>query len=274
MGLATKRFEGSRVRVAFGWLQEHSPNTAQPAAVAFDASAAPRSAHFPAAKEDEISTDGIRAISPHQVIRGDDITTALAHFLAVFAQHHSLVAQLQHRFVPARNSAIAGGFVEEAGVDEVHGGMFGTAGVCIHGHPIVVLLRVKRTLVVIGAEVTQVIPRGAHEGVHGVGLALSRTATRRTGGKAPGGVEFERALAGGEPLHVIREQDGQLVFRDGDGATTRAVNYRDGRAPVALAGNQPVVEAIIGGGFAEAVFLNVANGGGHGVRFWCAGERA
>ena len=109
---------------AGGRLEEHRPDAPEPATIAFNAGAAPRAAHFPAAEEDQISPHRVCAVAPHQVIWGDHISAALAHFFAVLTQDHPLIAQLQHWFAAADNAAIAGGFVKKACVDQVHRGMF------------------------------------------------------------------------------------------------------------------------------------------------------
>ena len=61
----------------------------------------------------------------------------------------------------------------------------------------------------------------------------------------PGGVELERRFARGAPLNVIGQQDGQFVLRDGVPAAFLAIDHRDRRAPVTLARDQPVVQAIV-----------------------------
>ena len=98
--------------------------------------------------------------------------------------------------------------MEEACVDQVHGGMLGAAGIGVHRHPVAVLVGVKWTLGIIRAQVTQVIPAGAHEGVHSIGFAFSRAAADRAGREAPGGMQLERAFTRGQPLHVVRQQHG------------------------------------------------------------------
>ena len=46
-------------------------------------------------------------------------------------------------------------------------------------------------------------------------VSVSRSACHRTSGRwlMPGGMQFQRAFAGRLPLHVVRQQHGQLVFR-------------------------------------------------------------
>ena len=76
---------------------------------------------------------------------------------------------------------------------------------------------------------------------------------------APGRVQLERALAGRQPFHIIRQQDGQLFFRHRYGAAVRAVDDRDGGSPITLARNQPVMKAIIDGAPADLVLFYICN---------------
>ena len=164
--------------------------------------------------------------------------------------------------------------MEEAGVDQVHGGMLDPAGVDIHGHPIVVLLRIEGGFVVVGAEVAQVIPGGAHEGVHGIGLALGLPAAFRAGGVAPGWVQLQGAFAGGQPLDIFGQQHGQLVIRHGHRAALFAVDDRDRRAPIALAGDQPVPQAVVHRALADAAFFQIGNRFIESLLAGRAGQRA
>ena len=53
-------------------------------------------------------------------------------------------------------------------------------------------------------------------------------------------------------LHVQRQADRELVFGHGNHAARVAIDHRDGRTPVTLAGNIPVAEAPVGGALALA----------------------
>ena len=73
---------------------------------------------------------------------------------------------------------------------------------------------------------------------------------------------YERALAGRAPFHVVRQDDRELILRHRHLAVFRAVDDGDRRAPVALAGDEPVAQAEVDGAAAEALFLGM---GGHGL---------
>jgi len=164
--------------------------------------------------------------------------------------------------------------MEEAHIHQVHGGMFAAASIGINRHPIAVFLRVKGVAAVIRAEVAHEVPAGAHEGVHRIGFAFRRAAAGRAGGEAPGGVQLERAFTGGQPFHVIRQQHGQLLFGNGQGAAVRAVDNRDGRAPIALARDEPIVQAVSDRALANAQLFDVGDGGFHRVFFRGAAQGA
>ena len=83
--------------------------------------------------------------------------------------------------------------VEKARVKQVHGGMLDPACIGIHRHPVVVFFRVEGTFIVIRAQVTQVVPGGAHEGIHGIGFPLG--SARRISGRSCS-ARWDAALAG------------------------------------------------------------------------------
>ena len=60
----------------------------------------------------------------------------------------------------------------------------------------------------------------------------------------------------------VGQQHGQLVVRHGNLAAVRAVDDRDGRAPVALAGDQPVAHLVVHLALADALLLHVGSDAG------------
>ena len=178
----------------------------------------------------------------------------------VFTQYHALVAQLGHRLRAFGDAHIAQRLVEETRIDQVHGGMLDTASVDVYRHPVVVLSLIERPIVIIRAQVAQVIPGRAHESVHRVGFARGRAAAYRAFGVLPGRMEFQRTLAGRAPFNVIGQQHRQLVIGHGVPTVFFAIHHRDGRAPVTLTGDQPVAQAIVDGFLANAFFLDPVDG--------------
>ena len=102
--------------------------------------------------------------------------------------------------------------------------------------------------------------------------------SRRAGAAADGtghvdkfGDFFERGAALAGDLDAVGEEHGELVFGHGDDAAGGAVNDGDRRAPVALAGDAPVLDAVGDGGFAEALGFGVS---AHFAARFVAGEAA
>ncbi len=238
-----------------GWVGEQGPGTADPAGGSFDALRVPRRTHLPAREEHQVGAYGVSAVFVHQDVWRDHVAAALGHLLVVLAQHHALIAQLDHRLVAFGDARIAQRLMEEARVQQVHRGVLDAARVGIHGHPVIVFGLIERTLVIFRRQVAQVIPRRAHERVHRVGLALGRSAAHGTGGVLPGRVQLQRRLAGRLPLHVLGQGYGQLVIGHGIPAVDRAVDHRDGRAPITLTADQPVAIAIVDRFLADAFFF-------------------
>src|SRR5205807_10365400 len=92
------------------------------------------------------------------------------------------------------------------------------------------------------------VPRRVHECVHGVGLAARRSAahgTDRVHKARTAGQRVALSFGRGLELHVLRQQDWQLIFGHGDHAIGRAVHDRNRRAPVALPRYQPVAHAVV-----------------------------
>ncbi len=133
---------------------------------------------------------------------------------------------------------------EEAGVEQVHRGVLLTAGVDVDRQPVGRLFGVERAAVVGGAEVAVLVPRRAHEGVHRVRLAAGRAAVG-VGGVQEAVVIAQRALAGGPELYVVGQQHRQLRVGNHLNRAVGGKHGRNGRAPVALAADQPVAQAVV-----------------------------
>ena len=76
---------------------------------------------------------------------------------------------------------------------------------------------------------------------------------------------LERRLTGRQELDVVGGHDGQVGLGDRDDATVVAEDDRDRTAPEALAGQQPVPEAVLDGALADPLLLQPLDGLGLGV---------
>ena len=156
-------------------------------------------------------------------------------------------------------------------VHQVHGGVLDAAGVDVDRQPVIRALlapgHVAGVDLLAGfpvrADVGVVIPAGAHEGVHRVGLALG-VATLRALHVPEAFVIDQGAFAGRPELGVVGQQNGQVLIGDGDRAALVAVDDRDGRAPHALAADQPVAQAVVDGVLAAAGLLQPGGDGAGG----------
>ena len=99
------------------------------------------------------------------------------------------------------------------------------------------------------------VPGRIDKGVHGVGLAARRSSTARTGRVHERGNTAERGSVLLRDLDLLRQQDGELIIGHGHDAVFGTVEHGDGRAPVALAADSPVLQAKRNRGFSEAVLL-------------------
>ena len=118
--------------------------------------------------------------------------------------------------------------------------MLDATDVVIDGHPTVGSLAGEGQIGVVRIGIAQVIPAGAGEGVHGIGLALGRAAADRAGGLVEL-LALGEGLAGSQ-VQVLGQRHRQLILGHGHDAAVLAVDGRDGVAPIALTGNEPVAQ--------------------------------
>lgn len=122
--------------------------------------------------------------------------------------------------------------------------MLGTAGILIHWAPGINQFPINWAELVVWCEVAIPVPRGIDEGVHRVGLTLAGAAALRAGDIEPRGRRLQWRLTSRLEVDIIRKGDGELLHWHADRAAGFAVNDRDRCAPVALAADQPVAQAI------------------------------
>src|SRR5919107_5184979 len=93
-------------------------------------------------------------------------------------------------------------------------GVLDATGVLVDGEPFLPPFGVERPRIVVRREVTVPVPRGVHEGIHGVRLASGRTAAAGTFGVVEGRIELQWRFACGHELRFVREEDGEVFFGD------------------------------------------------------------
>ena len=233
--------------------QRQLPDAVEPAPLALNAAVVPVAAGLPGAEEHQIEADGVGAEAFDPLVGVDDVAAALGHLVSVFGDR-ALIEESGERLVDRQVAHIARGLGEEAGVEQVHDGVLRAAGVLVDRQPAFGQLGADRRVVVVRIDVAVHVPVGAHEGVHGVGLAPRRAAAPGAVGVQEALVALQRRCAGGQEFGVVGQQHGQLGFGDRHDSAVVAVDYRDRRAPVALAADQPVAQAI-GDGLAAEITL-------------------
>ena len=155
----------------------------------------------------------------------------------------------------------------EPGVQQMQRGVLHAAVVPVHGRPVFQGLLGGQGLVVVGVHIPQEVPAGASPLGHGVGFPLGGAAALGAGGVHPVGHLGQGRLAVvGElvALH-LRQQQGQLLLRQGHPAALLALHQRDRLAPVALAAEHPVTELEVGLGMADALLRDPLLHGGDGL---------
>ena len=168
----------------------------------------------------------------------------------------------------------------EAGVEEVEDGVFGAADVQIHHCRLLIVdcrLLIARpvglgffgdeAVAVMRVAVAQVVPAGAGPLGHGVGFADGAV-----GQLDPVAGLAEQGLGGAGRLVVVERRGEQRQFGIRYGVVLAVLpSQREGLAPVALAGEQPVAELVLDAALAFACFfqpvddLGLGFGGGETI---------
>ena len=158
----------------------------------------------------------------------------------------ALVTQLQEGLLEADAARVREHFRPEAGVEQVHHRVLRAADVQVDRQPVIDLVAGGKLAVVVRIGEAQEVPGGAGGAAHGIRLTARGAAAAGAGGVDELGDQRQRRLAGAGRLVVVDvgQQNGQLLFRDGQLAAGRAVNDRDRRAPVALAADEPVAQPV------------------------------
>ncbi len=260
-------------------LPDAAPDAGEEAVGTFDRGVVPLGFFFRRADEEGVEAYGVGAVVDDQLVRADDVAFGFAHFVELAVDvallaDHALREEFGERFVEADQAEVVDDLGEEAGVEQVQNGVFDAADILVDRQPVVGGFGVDRLRAVAGVEVAQEVPAGVDERVHRVGLAPRRFAALRAGTVHERGGAFERRLAGRLELDVGRQQHRQFVVVDRNHAAAVAIDDRNRRAPVALAGNQPVAQAEVDGAFAEAFGLGVLNHCADGLAVIQAGEFA
>ncbi|EJX03854.1 hypothetical protein EVA_08040 [gut metagenome] len=122
----------------------------------------------------------------------------------------------------------------------MHAGVFDTADVLIHRHPVVIAF-VDHGRIAVMRAIALEVPGAVDEGIHRIGFTLGIAAALRTFHFEEGFALRER-IAGTVRNQVFGENDREIFFRHRNGTAAWAVDHRDRRTPVALTGHTPVAK--------------------------------
>ena len=126
----------------------------------------------------------------------------------------------------------------------MHDRVLRAAGVLVYRRPGIDQRPIDRPVLLMRGEIAEPVPAGVDERVHRVRLAPGRAATARARRVQERLVVVQWIGAAALVIDRLRQQDGQVLVAHRDDAVRRAVDDREGRAPVALPADQPVAQSI------------------------------
>ena len=175
-------------------------------------------------------------------LRGD-----VSDVVRVLAENHAVAGALGIRLFRVDDADIIEELVPEAGVQQVKRRVLHTAVIPVNGGPIGFSFFGDGSILVVRVHIAQIIPAGACPLGHGVRLAFGRAAAARASSVDPVGHLRQWAFAIVSRLIAVnlRKNNGQLLLGNRHPAALRAGDHRDGLAPVALAGENPVAQLVI-----------------------------
>ena len=185
-----------------------------------------------------------------------DLGAVVGFVVEGIGQHHALTEQPGEGFIAVHHAGVPEQLVEEAGVEEVHAGVFDAADVLIHRKPEAGGLAVQHALGVVVAAVAGIVPGGFHKGIEGVSFPEGFLTVN--GYLGP----FRICLDGTHNAvhdYILGEQHRELL--SGHHAAVRQVYHGNGSAPVTLSGDAPVSETVVYRALAHVdAFQFVSNG--------------
>ena len=148
----------------------------------------------------------------------------------------------------------------EAAVEQVEHGVFGTAHVEVHRHPVLFKFLCHKCIAIAGVDITEVVPTRTRPLRHGVRFADTLAAVL-VGHLEPFGGVGERGLSAVTRLVVlqVRQSYGQLVVIDGGDFSVFPMDNGERFPPVTLAAKEPVPELVIYGSLTNLVCFQPFN---------------
>src|SRR5881296_131465 len=223
---------------------DEAPDAVQEARGALDALVVPLQIFFRRRREKLEQAPGVSTVLLADEIVGDHVALRLRHLRAVL-DDYALAEQRRERLVDCGEAEVAEHLRIEPRVEEMEHRVLDAADVLVDRHPVVRRAPLEHPAIVAGRTIAEEVPRRLYESVHRVRLAPRGAAASRTDGVDEArDVRQRRAALAGE-LHVPWQRDRQVLRGLGHHTAGVAVEHRDRRAPVPLAADAPVTEAVV-----------------------------
>ena len=189
------------------------------------------------------------------------LVTVFFHTVIAFSHEHTLCEEVLERLVKLHQPHVTHDFRPEAGIEQMQHGVFDTADVLIHRHPVVVA-RIDHGSVAVGRAVALEVPGAVHKRVHRIGFTLSISTALRALALEERFALVER-IAAAVRDQILGQNDRQILFGHRDGTAVRAVDDRNRGAPVALTGDAPVTQTELHLLFTQAPGTQIGGNGVH-----------
>ncbi len=134
-------------------------------------------------------------------------------------------------------------------------GVLGTADIDIYRQPLVNLLTRGKNLTVHWIRETEIVPRRAHECIHGIAFALGCGTALWTLAVTEALGIIEGRFTGRLKIDIQRQFYRQIGFRNRHFSANITIDDRDRRAPIALPRDQPIAQTIIDSPLADPLLL-------------------
>ena len=220
--------------------------------------------------EQNVAAHGIGTVGGNHVFRRNNVALRLRHNVAVLVEHHALAQQIRERLIEVQHALVAQHLREEAAVEQVQNSVLNAANVLVDGQPRVRLIGIERALGVMGIGIAHVIPARARKRVHGIGLAASFATALRTRALREFLMRGKRLTSG--KVDILGKAHGQIFLGNRHNAAFRAMNRRNGIAPIALTRNKPVAQAEFHLAAAAAHSLELGDDGRLALGMFAAGH--
>ena len=243
---------------------DEAPDPVEEPGGALDSAVVPVQILLGRRREEGEQAGGVGPVAPDQLVRVDHIALRLRHLRAVL-DDHALRQERGEGLVRRDHAEVAQHLGEEARVQEMEHGVLDAADVLVDGHPVLRRLAVEHALIESRRAIAEEIPGRLDERVHRVGVAPRRSPAPRAARVHEARDFGQRRPALAADLHVLGQDDGQTVLALRHHAARRAVHDGDRRAPVALAADAPVAQAIVDLGAPDALGDEPVDGLPHGV---------